>query len=259
MANALLVAWRSASPERRWQPVGRLEYEGGVYRFVYTQSAKMLADFQPFAQMENLEEVYESSELFPVFANRLLSKNRPEYEAYLQWSGFDPDHAPDPISILGVTEGRRQTDSIEVFPCPVLDRNRCYVNKFFVHGLSRMSPVVHARINQLESNEELCLLVENHNFFDTKALSLTDQNSLMIGFIPRYLAQNVRRIVSDHTTDYIHVFVARVNKDAPLRQRLLCRLHASWPVGFGPCNGEAFRPIPAQVAASFDEAISAPP
>ena len=75
MANALLVAWRSGTPERGWQPVGRLEHDGGVYRFVYTQGAKMLADFQPFPQMENLEEVYGQG--FSVFANRLLSKSRP--------------------------------------------------------------------------------------------------------------------------------------------------------------------------------------
>jgi len=125
MANALLVAWRSGAPERGWQPVGRLEYDGGVYRFFYTQGAKMLADFQPFPQMENLEEVYESEELFPVFANRLLSKSRPEYEAYLKWGGFDPNNPPQPLSILGVTEGRRQPDSIEMFPCPVPDTSGC--------------------------------------------------------------------------------------------------------------------------------------
>jgi hypothetical protein len=32
----------------------------GSIAFVYTHGARMLADFQPFPQMENLEEVYES-------------------------------------------------------------------------------------------------------------------------------------------------------------------------------------------------------
>jgi hypothetical protein len=250
MPNALLVAWRS--PERGWQPVGRLEHDGGVYRFVYTRGAR-LADFRPFSQMENLEEVYESDDLFPVFANRLLSKSRPEYDAYLRWGGFDPDNPPDPISILGVTEGRRQTDSIEVFPCPVPDSTGCYVNKFFVHGLSRMGPEILARINQLESNEELSLLAEIHNYFDPQAVSLIDRNKFMIGFVPRYLARDVRRILSDCIPDFIHVFVERVNKDAPLQQRLLCRMNACWPADFQPCGGDEFRPIPAQVPERCDD------
>ena len=68
MANALLVAFRSGNLLKRgWQPVGRLEHDNdaGVYRFFYTQGAKELEDFHPFPQMENLEQVYESSELFP--------------------------------------------------------------------------------------------------------------------------------------------------------------------------------------------------
>lgn len=249
MPNALLVAWRSRTPERGWQPIGRLEYEGGVYRFVYTHGARTLAGFRPFVQMEDLEEIYESDELFPVFANRLLSKSRPEYDAYLQWGGFDPNHPPDPISILGVTEGRSALDSIEVFPCPVPDSKGCYVNKFFVHGLSRMDSGHLAQINQLESNQELYLLPELHNQFDPQAVSLIDRNKFMIGFVPRYLARDIRRIMSDCKPDYIHVFFERVNKDAPMQQRLLCRMQACWPPGFQPCEGDEFRPIPAQVPA----------
>src|SRR5665213_2277786 len=134
--SKLFVASRSSEPNNRgWTPIGRLEFDHGTYRFVYTKGAKMAEGFTPFIGMENLEEIHESAELFPVFVNRLLSKSRPEYEAFLQWSGFDPANPPDPISILGVTEGIRQTDSIEVFPYPVPDENGCYLNKFFLHGL----------------------------------------------------------------------------------------------------------------------------
>jgi hypothetical protein len=119
--NALFVAWRSGSPAQSgWGPVGRLEHDGQLFRFFYTRGARR-PGFRPFPQMENLDRIYESEELFPLFANRLLPNSRPEYEACLQWSGFDPKHPPDPIVILGVTEGIRQTDAIEVFPCPVPD------------------------------------------------------------------------------------------------------------------------------------------
>jgi hypothetical protein len=41
--------------------------------------------------------------------------------------------------------------------------------------------------------------------------------------------------------------VEAVNLDAPLQQRLLCRMIAAWPEGFTPCAGEQFEPIVAVV------------
>jgi hypothetical protein len=111
--NSLFVAWRPPMPNQTgWRPVGRLEHDSGLYRFWYTQGAHK-PSFRPFAQMEQLERVYESDDLFPLFANRLLPESRPEYEAYLRWSGFDIDNSPDPILVLGVTEGIRQTDAVD--------------------------------------------------------------------------------------------------------------------------------------------------
>jgi hypothetical protein len=261
MANALLVAWRSGTPERGWQPVGRLEHEGGVYRFVYTHGARKLPDFQPFPQMENLEEVYESEELFPVFENRLLSKSRPEYEAYLKWGGFDPNNPPDPISILGVTEGRRQTDSIEMFPCPSPDSFGCYVNKFFLHGLRWMPAQAQERLNQLQSGEELYLVPDVFNPSDPQAVALRPAKGerFMIGYVPRYLARDVWKLLQQCCPEYIKVLVERVNKDAPLQQRLLCRMNACWPADFRPCDGEEFRPIPEHVAVNCEEAFGSDP
>ena len=70
--NSLFVAWRPPMPDQTgWRPVGRLEHDSGLYRFWYTQGARK-PEFRPFAQMEQLEQVYESDELFPLFANRLL-------------------------------------------------------------------------------------------------------------------------------------------------------------------------------------------
>jgi hypothetical protein len=87
--HALFVAFRPFEPVHAgWRPVGRLEYDGQLYRFCYTCGARK-PGFQPFRGMETLDRVYDSEDLFPVFANRLLPPSRPEYEAFLQWGGFD--------------------------------------------------------------------------------------------------------------------------------------------------------------------------
>ncbi|NLE37140.1 MAG: DNA-binding protein, partial [Pirellulaceae bacterium] len=192
--------------------------------------------------------VYESEELFPLFANRLLSQSRPEYEAYLRWSGFDPNHAPDPIVILGVTEGIRQTDAVEVFPCPVPDADGCFVNKFFLHGIRWMPPMVIDRIARLQAEEPLKLMADFQNGVDRHAVALrTDSDRVMLGYVPRYLARDVWNLVQGCDVDFIEVTVARVNVDAPLQNRLLCRMQACWPDGFQPCSGEEFMPIPSSV------------
>ena len=74
--NPLFVAWHTKEPPV-WGPVGRLEYDRGIYRFCYTQGARQLVDFRPFDGMDDLAQVYESTELLPLFQNRLLPKSRP--------------------------------------------------------------------------------------------------------------------------------------------------------------------------------------
>ncbi len=253
MKTALFVAWRNQVEQHHqgWGPIGRLEHENGVYRFFYTRGANELDGFKPFSEMPNLNEVYESNELFPLFANRLLGKQRPEYENFLRWGGFASDSSPDPILILGVTEGKKATDSVEVFPCPVPDGNGCYFNKFFVHGLRWMNTASIQRIESLRPDDRLYLMLDLQNPYDENAVALrTDTDRAMLGYVPRYLAAEVVDLCGRCDLDFIELYVAQVNLDAPLQQRLLVRMHACWPEGFQPCAGDAFKPIPEAVASS---------
>jgi len=245
--NALYVAWRPEKAGSGWRPVGRLVHDGGLYRFCYTRGARQ-PDFRPFSGMDDLEPVYESEDLFPIFKNRLLPKSRPEYDAYLRWSGFDPDNPPEPIVVLGVTEGIRQTDAIEVFPCPTPDADGCYLNKFFLHGLRWVGLSALERVATLQPANRLRLLLDIQNQSDPNAVAVRTENpSEMIGYVPRYLARDVWHLVQSCEIDFIELFVDRVNPEAPLQNRLLCRMQACWPDDFQPCSGEEFTPIPSGV------------
>ncbi|MCC7085195.1 MAG: hypothetical protein IT427_09335 [Pirellulales bacterium] len=249
--NALFVAWRPPTPDQTgWRPVGRLEHDGDLYRFWYTQGARK-PGFRPFAQMEQLNQVYESAELFPLFANRLLSESRPEYEAFMRWGEFDTDNPPDPIMVLGVSEGIRQTDAVEVFPCPAPAADGCYLNKFFLHGIRWLSDAAIERIGRLNEGEHLKLMLDLQNKHDPQAVAVrTESERMQIGYFPRYLAHDVWQLVQKCGVDFIKLHVARVNRDAPLQNRVLCRMHACWPDDFEPCSGEDFAPIPAGVPAN---------
>lgn len=247
MNTSLYVAWRSDKPSSgRWGPVGRLDHVGSGYRFVYTQGARKMAGFEPFPGMPDLERVYESETLFPVFANRLIARSRPEYEAFLTWGGFDPDNPPDPIAVLGLTEGRRATDSLELFPSPMPDAGGCFVNKFFLHGVRYMPAPALERINSLKEDDSLGLMLDIMNRNDPKAVAVRtcdDQGRFLIGYVPRYLAHDVWQLVDHCDPDYMQLCIERINKDAPLQQRVLCRVKACWPEGFRPCASEEFQPI----------------
>lgn len=243
--NSLFVAWRPPMPDPTgWRPIGRLEHDGDLFRFWYTQGARK-PGFRPFVQMEALDQIYESVDLFPVFGNRLLSKSRPEYEAFMRWSGFDSQNPPDPIVVLGVTEGRRETDAIEVFPCPTPDAEGEYVNRFFLHGVRRLPVDVVDRVGRLIAGECLKVSLDPQNEFDPHAVAVrTNTDRMFIGYVPRYLAHDVRQLMQRSNTDCFELNVVRVNPDAPLRNRVLCQMRASWPRGFQPCSDSDFAPIP---------------
>jgi len=247
MNTALFVASRQTTPQGgQWAPVGKLEHGPEGYRFQYLRGARRRDFFQPFPEMPDLERVYDSEELFPLFANRLLARSRPEYEAYLTWGGFDPDHPPDPISLLSVTEGRRATDNLELFPCPHPDNDGCYVSRFFLHGMRYLPDASLQRAAELRVGESLGLMLDISNLHDPYAVAVRtcdDTARSMIGYAPRYLARDIFQLSLQCQPDFMSLTVARVNRAAPLQQRLLCQLNCCWPEGFRPCAGEDFQPI----------------
>jgi hypothetical protein len=250
MNKRLFVAWREGDDSNgRWGPVGRLDQTEAGYQFVYTQGARTLAGFPRFSGMDTLEEVYESRNLFPVFANRLLAPSRPEYEAFLLWGGFDPRNPPDPVAVLSITAGRRATDAFELFPCPCPQNGR-YVNNFFLHGVRWMPAGAQERIARLNEGESLGLLLDVCNRYDPNAVAVrtcdrTDR--FMIGYVPRYQAGDIRELCSMCDAECITLTVRRVNCDAPLQQRVLCHMEACWPESFQPCSAKEFHPIPSEV------------
>lgn len=173
-----------------------------------------------------------------------MPPSRPEYEAFLRWSGFEVASAPDPIVILGATEGIRQTDAVEVFPCPAPDETSCYLNKFFLHGIRWLPAAVLERASRLGPGDSLNLLLDLQNDHDPQAVAVrTKSEPTLIGYVPRYPAQDVWHLAHACGVHFIELFVDRVNADAPLQNRVLCRMRACWPPGFEPCSGEDFVPI----------------
>lgn len=247
--KTLFLAWQ-APANRAWLPIGRLQFDGEHYQFVYlrgARDAKRLHGFQPLASFPRLEEVYESDELFPLFANRLPSRSRPDYDEYVECLNVPRDEH-DPIALLSRSGGARVTDNLEVFPCPELDESGQYHIHFFAHGIRHLPRFSIERIGRLRPGDPLLLIHDFQNPHDPFALMLrtNDQfegDRFIVGYCPRYLVPDTFELLTNCDT-VAAVAVERVNPPpAPLQLRLLCNMTACWPEGFRPCRSDSFQPI----------------
>lgn len=240
--NDLFVSWQD--PEKRhWYPVGRLMYRNQVYRFVYTVGAEKAESFSPFFAMRNLNKIYESEELFPIFSNRLMSSSRPEYSNLIDWLSLENGDV-DPFVILSLTGGIRKTDSLEIFPCPTTTPEGNYELKFFSRGLSHEPESTKKRADQLRFGEKLFLMKDVQNKFDHHALVLrTDDPVTIVGYCPRYLVSDLNELLDKNGPDNVHVTVDKVNPDAPFQLRLLCKIVSPWPEGFRACSTELYHSL----------------
>lgn len=226
---------------RHWAPVGKLTRTSDGYRFAYTKGVRDFEGFVPFGRM-SLGQAYVSKELFPLFANRILPKNRPEHSEYLSWLGLSPD-AHDDLEELSRTGGLRATDSLELIPCPAPQADGFYEEYFFSRGLSHAAPESRARAEGLTVGERLYLMRDVQNTRDPAALALRTADPIsMVGYAPAYFAKDFSSLLANDV-DEARVTVARVNPRAPAQYRVLCKFRARWPVNFSPCHDEAFQEL----------------
>lgn len=240
--KALFIALQQASG-LGWTPVARVVKDGDVYRLAYTRGALELPDFNGFGRMSELDKEYVSSELFPLLRNRVLPKNRPEYKHYLNWLGFGRGEH-DALDELARTGGVRATDSIELIPVPEPTRDGQYEAFFFIRGIRYLPQSTIARISDLRVGERLFVVKDVQNDHDPNALLLrTAEPVSLVGYAPRYYARDFSELVSGPGVRETQVVVDRINTDAPLPYRVLCRIQAPWPSSFLACDSPEFKPL----------------
>lgn len=243
--NSLFLAWQA--PTRAWFPIGRLNADSARshYIFQYTKGALRagkLVGFKPLTAFPNLHERYEASELFPLFKNRVLDPKRLDFADYLRSLDLDPAN-PDPIEILAISGGVRQTDSFEVFPKIEKSEDNTFACRFFLHGLRHVSESVQRRGLELKASESLQVSLELDNPVTGPAIQLTTKDYEFLGWAPRYLVPDILRAISASAEIVAHV--VRVNEvGVPLNRRVLIELSGRLPSGFKPMSGPEFQLVP---------------
>lgn len=234
--STLFIAWQAPSA-RAWFPIGRLDASSDRRRYVFqytngARRARETAGFEPLVAFPDLDRRYESTELFPLFKNRVLEPSRKDFAEYLRWLDLDPEHA-DPIEILSLSGGERQTDSLEVFPKAQKLLDGTIAFRFFVHGLRHVSAAARARAEELESGESLQVAIEVNNPATKYAVQLQSKDYHLLGWAPRYLASDLLAALNRDAS--ITATVRRINRlGAPFAQRILVELQGKLPPDFEP-------------------------
>lgn len=242
--QTLFLAWQDLN-SRSWFPIGRLTFDGMKYKFVYIQSVKeaqQKCNFEPLSSFPYLNQVYTSTQLFPVFSNRLLPRSRPDYASFLQWLNI-PEHEADPIAVLARSGGQRETDTLAVFSCLEPDEAGRYQLHFFAHGLRHLPPAAIERINRFEPEEKLWLAHEFQNPYDSQALILNTEDHYIVGYCPRYLLSEVFELLK-RSRSSVDLRVERVNlPPTPLQFRLLCNITTQCEDNFRPFSSQEYQPL----------------
>lgn len=230
----LFVSWQD--PESRWiRPVGVLTATSSrgerSYEFRYVRGARELPRFRPFVEFPELGEVYRSSELFPMFQNRLMARERADYGDYL--ASLDLELDAEPFEVLAASFGRRTTDTVEVFAEPRVDPASGVAEcRFLARGIRHITGAPEA-VSRLRPGEHLRLHHEIDNEFDHQALVLLTKDGDRVGYVPVYLADYLHRAASiaGGSLEAIDVRVEHANADGPTHLRLLCHVRSPAPPG----------------------------
>ena len=243
--RALYLAWNAPS-HHAWYPIGRLDVVTSErYRFGYTRGvldAQRQHGLPAHPAFPDLQQTYESAELFPLFQNRIMNPRRkgfPEYLASLDLSD------PDPAAILAITGGERETDRLEVFPKIERQPNGRFECRFFLRGLSGLPQSTIAHALALTHGERLEFSEPAH-LKDGQGLEMRS-DQVNIGWTPRYVNE-LLRLTARHAMTQARV--VRINRGAamPLDRCVLVELTGQLPEGAAPMTSEPFQLIGESIA-----------
>ncbi len=233
--HEFLVLWQSPdSPGYRC--VGTLTRERDAYRFEYSDQARSDESFTGFASFPHLDEVYRSGELFPFFANRVMTPRRDDYQEYLQSIGLH-DMTPDPFVILARTLGRRVTDQIQVLPVPEIGDEGRLSFRFLVNGARHVDPKGQ-RLRDVARGSDLHLAFDPANEASPYAVLVGSRPHVIrdeaLGYVPEVLAGLVGSLLDADAVVRVQAEVVNHvgEADVPAQLRLLARLDAVVPSDF---------------------------
>jgi hypothetical protein len=221
MARRLLLVWQNPQ-SRRFIRVARLdEMDTGRFAFSYEADART-PGFAPLAEFPDLDRPYVTERLPAFFGNRVMDRARSNYAMYRNWLDVAADGADTPFEVMLRTGAGRATDTFHVVE-DLREDGQAVTTRFFVSGI-RHVPGAAETIAGLAAGATLELRPDHDNAHNPLALLLDAEPNPAIGYVPDWLVDDVTLLL-DRSSE-VSVIFERVNLEAPVHLRLLCRLSA---------------------------------
>jgi hypothetical protein len=238
--RTLFVAWQDPV-SRAILPVARLLVDGTSalerYEFAYINAIVSAEKhgFEPLLAFPDRSAVYRSDALFPLFANRVLQKGRPDYAEYVDQLGLDPANA-EPVTIMARSGGRRMTDHVEVFAPPEPNDEGKLETHFLVRGV-RHAAGAEAVAATLSPGDRLFPMIDLQNPANKGAIALRTEPKQIVGYLPEYLINELEMQAPN-----LLIRVERTNPPpAPVHHRILCKLTTEQSKA--PFSGPDYQPV----------------
>lgn len=226
MDKKLYVAWQDS--ERKWHTIGQLGMTGNSYEFVFTKGAVPYKDLihKLFNLQLELGFRYRFKDLIPLFQNRIMNSNRPDFARLSNWVGASGNENDfEKLEKFGPIPG---TDSMLIYPEPSVLNGRIGVD-FYVHGIRHMHIDAQDWSNKVAVGQELLPMLDVQNESDPiSAVALRARNNnILVGYVPAFYAKSISEILRRKDFDSEATFVIqRTNHNAPFQIRLFCRFEA---------------------------------
>ena len=215
---------------RLYRHVGFLTCKHDGYEFHYVEPAD---ETRPLLGFPDTSRRYFSSEMFPLFAERIMSARRPDRARYLE--ALDLSEDSEPWEILLRSGGRRAGDTIEVLPEPKIGTDGDTSCTFLVHGVRHCGPEAGNAIDSLRRGDLLQLRWEPTNPVNERAVLVLSGSGVAVGYVPDPLVDYVHTVMKsgDHRLSVIRANGPEVGSHL----RLLVRLEGLVPPGYLPFGG----------------------
>jgi hypothetical protein len=223
---------------RLYRSVGILEFDGGDYNFSYLRSAIGAEWFRPLPGLSKIESAYRSTDLFPLFRERIISPRRSDYDQTMEALGLRL--GAEPFEVLSRSGGHRAGDTIELIPIPHPARDGTVRITFFAHGVRYLTAETQASIADLRVGEPLRLQSDESNTVNPRALLVMRTDAARLGYVPDPLVSFVHEVIANPYS----LQVERSNgPEVAFHYRLLIRLEGQAAPGSALFNGESMETV----------------
>lgn len=213
MKTKRLLVSRQDPESRLYSRLGELRIEGAEYVFSYDDGVT-----RPLPGLA-LEIEHRATELFPIFAERVIHPQRPDYQQTLSRLGLD--ETAGPFEVLAISGGRRTGDTYELTPLPEVGAVKL---PFLVHGIRHLRTDEQAIIDALQPDQVLTLQPEPKNAVNDRAVLVTESGT-KLGYVPDPLLDYVHKVMEEEHS----LVVVQVNPpEAGFHMRLLVELEGTY-------------------------------